>query len=340
LESSGAFVKACPIVRQARGIILDEFDNWNVVAYPFNRFFNYGETGVDKIDWNTAQVQEKLDGSLLILYNYLGRSGEWMVATRGSIEATGNVGREPFSFQHLFWNTFHNQFEDSIGEILNPDFTYMFELVSKYNKVVVDWSDEEGQLFLIGVRNRKTFQEIRPENLKFDKIPYPGFHFRLPATWPLTSFEEVVGAANKINPMQQEGYVVCDSNFSRCKVKSPKYVAIHHLTGEFANRRILELVQLGEAQEVFSYFPGTWMERLYQEVNEKINNWVETYTGYYLTAIKQIRPDSTRKEVALIFQSTVKYPGPLFSIWDRKVATAYEYLMQQPIKRIEELIGL
>lgn len=34
-----------PIVKEARGIILDESDNWNVVAYPFNRFYSVGEGG-------------------------------------------------------------------------------------------------------------------------------------------------------------------------------------------------------------------------------------------------------------------------------------------------------
>ena len=53
-----------PIVKECRGIILDENDNWKVVSYPFNRFYNYGQNEAEKdIDWSTAVVQEKADGS-------------------------------------------------------------------------------------------------------------------------------------------------------------------------------------------------------------------------------------------------------------------------------------
>lgn len=54
--------KLHPIVRECRGLILDETNNWSVVAYPFFRFFNYEEGGADKIDWNTATTYTKLDG--------------------------------------------------------------------------------------------------------------------------------------------------------------------------------------------------------------------------------------------------------------------------------------
>jgi hypothetical protein len=51
-----------PIVNECRGLILNEKDNWNVVSFPFYRFFNAEEGHAADIDWNTAVVQEKLDG--------------------------------------------------------------------------------------------------------------------------------------------------------------------------------------------------------------------------------------------------------------------------------------
>lgn len=50
-----------PIVREARGIIFRE-DNWKCVRRAFDKFFNYGEPNAAEVDWNTANVQEKLDG--------------------------------------------------------------------------------------------------------------------------------------------------------------------------------------------------------------------------------------------------------------------------------------
>ncbi len=57
---------------EARGIILEKESN-RIVCYPFDKFWNYnkhngGKGG--KIDWDTAVVQEKVDGSLMKLYFY------------------------------------------------------------------------------------------------------------------------------------------------------------------------------------------------------------------------------------------------------------------------------
>ena len=70
-----------PLVQECRGIILDEADGWRVVSRAYGKFFNYGEPGAAEIDWATARVQEKVDGSLCTVYEY---AGNWHVATTGS----------------------------------------------------------------------------------------------------------------------------------------------------------------------------------------------------------------------------------------------------------------
>ena len=60
------------IVKEARGLILKE-DTFEIVCYPFTKFFNVDEENADQIDWNTAQVQEKIDGSLMKVWFYDGR---------------------------------------------------------------------------------------------------------------------------------------------------------------------------------------------------------------------------------------------------------------------------
>lgn len=72
-----------PLVRECRGIILEK-DTWNVVAYPFNKFFNFGEEYADNIDWESAVVETKEDGSLIKIYFY---NDEWKIATNGTIDA-------------------------------------------------------------------------------------------------------------------------------------------------------------------------------------------------------------------------------------------------------------
>src|SRR5262249_28873582 len=61
-----------PIVRECRGLILDEARDWAVVSRSFDKFFNHGEPLAASIDWATATVQEKLDGSLCVAYHHGG----------------------------------------------------------------------------------------------------------------------------------------------------------------------------------------------------------------------------------------------------------------------------
>jgi tRNA splicing ligase len=48
-----------PIVRECRGIILDEASNWRVVSRSFDKFFNHGEGHAATIDWSTARVYRR-----------------------------------------------------------------------------------------------------------------------------------------------------------------------------------------------------------------------------------------------------------------------------------------
>ena len=50
-----------PLVRECRGLIIDT-ETLTPVCVPFYKFGNYGEGYVPKIDWNTAKVQEKVEG--------------------------------------------------------------------------------------------------------------------------------------------------------------------------------------------------------------------------------------------------------------------------------------
>ena len=54
-----------PVVRECRGIILDESGGYCPACVPFYKFGNFGESYVPDIDWASARIQEKLDGSLI-----------------------------------------------------------------------------------------------------------------------------------------------------------------------------------------------------------------------------------------------------------------------------------
>jgi len=71
-----------PLAHECRGIILDETDHFKAVCVPFFRFGNYGEPHTDSIDWKSAKVQEKIDGSLIKVWYH---KNEWRIGVRSCI---------------------------------------------------------------------------------------------------------------------------------------------------------------------------------------------------------------------------------------------------------------
>jgi hypothetical protein len=64
-------------------------------------------------------------------------------------------------------------------------------------------------------------------------------------------------------PFTEEGYVVCDKDFNRIKIKNPAYVAAHHLKSKTSLYHIMTIVKTNEVEEYGATFP----ERL-DEINE------------------------------------------------------------------------
>lgn len=70
------------IVRECRGLILRESD-YSIVCHPFDKFGNAGESYCPDIDWESASVQQKVDGSLMKVWFDKG----WHISTNGTIDA-------------------------------------------------------------------------------------------------------------------------------------------------------------------------------------------------------------------------------------------------------------
>ncbi|MCU0542026.1 MAG: T4 RnlA family RNA ligase [Oscillatoriaceae cyanobacterium Prado104] len=307
------------IVQQCRGIIVDESQNWQIVSYPYDKFFNYGEGHAAAIDWSHAKVYEKLDGSLTVLYFY---QGLWRVQTSGTPDAAGEVNGFGFSFAELFWKVWQE-----LGYQLPSatDECFIFELMTPYNRIVVRQANN--QIVLHGVRNTQTLLESAPS---FWANKYG---WELVASYPLTSWKEVIEASQHLDPMDSEGYIICDANFNRVKVKSPQYVAISHLREGFSTRRMIEIVLTNEGEEFLAYFPE-WVD-LYQKVKDRYQCLVGEIEEVY----QQYKHIEVQKNFALAIKH-FPYSGILFSLRAGRVAGVKEALRDVTIHKIEELLGL
>lgn len=169
--------KTNPIVREARGIVLEK-DTWKVVAKAFNRFFNDGEVQeeYETFNWDNFTCVDKADGSLIIVFNY---KGQWYAKTRGSF---GN-GQVPFpkpgektTFTELFWKLAEGLQEKL--KTVDPNLTLVFEMCSLYNKVVRMY--KEPKVYLLSVfdtSDLREFSEVETTQLsKLIGIERPEIH--------------------------------------------------------------------------------------------------------------------------------------------------------------------
>ncbi len=149
------------ITRAARGIIFDR-DTGELLARPWNKFFNLGEMPETRLEniinlqqplfENPFFVSKKLDGSLGIMY-YDKCVNNFAIATKGSFVSE----QAQFATE---WARHHMNLSN-----IDFSFTYLFEIIYPANKIVVDYQDKAG-LVLLGMVNKVTGQEVSPSLLQ------------------------------------------------------------------------------------------------------------------------------------------------------------------------------
>lgn len=229
-----------PGALECRGIILKDTAPFQAVCVPFFKFFNVDEGHAAQIDWPTARVFEKLDGSIIKTYFH---NGAWLVATNGTVDSRTTtlhgVDDTKRTFYHLFQDALPPKFD---WNALDRDCTYMFELMHPEQLIVVE--HDTPRLVHIGTRNNKTLVES-----------YEPLNFVEQArSFALRSRADCLDAASKLGA-EQEGFVVVDKNWNRVKIKGAIYVSLHHAGGaNFTVQQCAADIFLnGESDEVRAY---------------------------------------------------------------------------------------
>lgn len=272
-----------PIVQECRGLVVCARRR-RVLAHPYNKFWNHGDVPAAEIDWASARVFEKLDGSLMILF-YDDEADDWCVASSGTPRAGGSYGTADYTYADAFWRTF-----DSLGmrKPARRDACFMLELCAADNRIVVRY--EKPRIVLHGARNMETGVELaHPDLCGIGE----DLNWEVVRAYPITSIDDALTAASALDPLATEGFVVVDSAFNRVKIKSPRYVILHHMKGEATVRRAIELWQTGETKELLGYFPE--MEPQITPVHAALD-----YAAYgALLDCARNKTAPTRKEFAL-----------------------------------------
>lgn len=240
-----------PIVREARGIIFRKGEWETPVCWAFNKFGNYGESYVPEIDWDTAFVTEKIDGSLIKVW---WDNGYWHVSTNGTIDAfkadLGDARMSNFGDYFIFAiEKYYERFDDFFRG-LETHRTYMFELVGPYNRVVIPY--EETDLYFLGARTNATGEEYYCSSVIAGALGLG--HFKRPAVYSLSSLDDCIKAA-ELKSWDDEGFVVCDAQFNRVKIKSPSYVLAHFARNNnvITRKHLIRVILEGEVEEFLCY---------------------------------------------------------------------------------------
>jgi RNA ligase len=232
---------------KCRGIIIDTEAN-KIIAYPFNKFFNYFEyenmgtkIPIELRHW----VTEKLDGILIIPFYH---KGKLRFSTRGS---------------------FDNKYVDKAKEIATFDtlplekYTFMFELVSpRYVRdLLLVTPYEKEQLILVGIRDNSTNKLLIPPGVvemgrKLDLMTYKIFEL---------DYKKTKDQKEKITGNLDEGWVVFFENTFLVKIKRVEYLKVAQALKGLTPKRLLK--------ELFNDTYNSYAFSLPEEIRNEVQKY-------------------------------------------------------------------
>jgi RNA ligase len=307
------------ITLNCRGLVLD--NEGNVIAKPFPKFFNYEEHTEDEIPNEYFDVYEKMDGSLGICFHY---EGEWHMATRGSFTSEQAIkGKEllgKYNFQKL-----------------HTDYTYLFEIIYKENRIVCDYDFED--VVLLGIINTKTGSEVNlhsdSEDIRIQNIVKNiGFN----VVMRYNTFGEGFGELKREISNSKEGYVIRFKNGMRIKIKGDEYVRLHRILTNFSTTDIWELLMTnGNMDEFLERVPDEfdkWVKSTISELKYAFYQISERagklHDGFRYGKYGDVDPEPTKKEFAEFVMKQQEILRPvMFSMWDKK---PYDHIIWKLIK--------
>ena len=291
------------VTMQCRGLITNH--SGEIIAKPFGKFFNYEEV-IDKnlIPWDSeyAYTQEKMDGSLGILFFY---DGEWIMATRGSFTSEQSIrGLEILK---------------SIYDLdrFVKEFTYLCEIIYPENRIVVNYGKEkitflsvttpEGELNWTTAKSIFYLSSIKEEDVVDSTM--------------VTFNKETFDTYKKLNTPNHEGFVIrfYPSNF-RMKIKFDEYVRLHRILTNISNRDIWEYLKDDKP-----------FDELLEKVPDEFNDWVKETVKDFVIRFENIEREhnwihehilrAENSDVRKVYAELAlryKHPSILFSMYDGK----------------------
>ena len=292
------------------------------VCHPFDKFFNYEEVHADNIDWNTATVYEKVDGSLIKVWF----DETWHVSTNGCVDAfEAEANETKISFGQLF----NKAVDFSLFDELDKTHTYMFELVSPQSQLVVEYS--ETAAYYIGERDKTTDKEL----YNYTDV-MASYGVKKPLVYQLHKLNDVIDLVNSFD-VSHEGCVVRDASFKRIKIKGAAYLSVFFMRcqSNVSDKRIIDAIKNETIDDWAAYNPD--IAKRYDKMISTLKNLATEYEQAYENVTKNTFFD--KKELAEHLQKYYnKYMNYIYCRLNRPELTGFDYILKQSRKTILSLL--
>ena len=298
---------------QCRGLI-SENTTGTILVRPFKKFFNYEEVvGKDVIPskGDYVYIQDKMDGSLGILFNY---EGEWIMATRGSFTSEQAIkGLEIVKSKYFLDSWF-------------KEYAYLVEIIYPENRIVVDYGNVEKVTFLSIVLNEgwrwKPTDEtelhwstsntiFHSPGIKKEDIVKTEQHFNFS--------DELYKSLKEKNETNKEGFVLRfqPGNF-RMKIKFEEYVRLHKVMTNLSTTAVWEVLSNGGTMDnLLKDVPDEFYQKIQEYVFDLVvrhDNIMKDYMGYYSDIILKTQDRKSFAEEAKRYS----HSSLLFGLLDGK----------------------
>lgn len=318
------------ISKECRGAIFYKHpDNtYECVCRGFDKFFNYGQDNCAEIDWESAVVEEKVDGTLIRMFYHL---DNWHLATNGNIDASlAPVSKGEKSFADLVYAVF-GSYENWLNFCarLDKNSTYFFELVSPENPLTVFYA--ENKLYYLGQRDMRTMQESKEYTswMAENGILVPKEY----------SFNNLKECCEYVSAMSanEEGVVVRDAHFNRIKIKSPEFLRCFHAINNnvCTTKMVLKMLKDDTLDDFVAYAPRHKMK--VEEVLRKVNAYVTSLENQWEDMRKF--KDETQKDFYYILKEKGYECKFLIQRKNGNAQTAFTYFTNLLLKDMKEKIS-
>lgn len=254
--------------KAARGLIVN-LDTNEVLARPFNKFFNLGQGDqVFDLDVPLHYIGDKFDGSLGI--GFVLPNGEPAIATRGSFtsEQANKANADLLSFECMF-----------IAATVRGGNTPLFEIIYPENRIVLDYGDLSTMVLLGTVQN--STGDFYGSNEASASVELDGLTLR-----------EVLELEPRENA---EGYVLWFDRQTPVKLKQEDYVELHRVVTNLNRKTIWEWARGNPLEypekraqlpdELYTWADEVWndLQRQYAERMLQIDTvWLELCDQWYV----------------------------------------------------------